>query len=267
MRFDITLKDLLQATPVRLFELLTGATPVELLTVEFPSVGFRKPDFMARLSDGRLYHLEILSNNEEDSDVRMFEYSALAYRLFREIPYQQILYVGEAPMRLKSHIDASWGTFSFETIDIRQLSAEQLLASQSLPDTILALLGGAEDLNKILSHIAQRLRALPANQSNDAWQKLVILSELRRFEAAVESEKLMPLNLMDFKMTRDMYYKGEREGVQKGEGQMLRLMLERRFGPLPAWVEDKLCDADNASLESWGIRLLDANTLEAVFHQ
>jgi hypothetical protein len=71
----------------------------------------------------------------------------------------------------------------------------------------------------------------------------------------------MPLNLMEFETTREMYFKGEREG----ESHMLGLMLERRFGPLPEWVSGKLSSAGNATLEAWGIRLLDAGTLEEVF--
>ena len=58
MRFDVTIKELLQAPSPRLVKMLTGAEPVELLTVEFPSVQLRKPDLLSRLSTGRIHQLE-----------------------------------------------------------------------------------------------------------------------------------------------------------------------------------------------------------------
>jgi predicted transposase YdaD len=99
VRYDITLKDLLQSTPDKLFEMLTGARPVEFLTVELPSVQMRKPDFVARLDDGRFYHLELVAKPEESFEARMFEYGALLFRLLRAIPLQHALYVGEAAFR------------------------------------------------------------------------------------------------------------------------------------------------------------------------
>ena len=51
----------------------------------------------------------------------------------------------------------------------------------------------------------------------------------------------------------------------EGEARLLRKLLIRRFGPLPAWVEAKLAGAEPARLEVWGERVLEAVTLEAVF--
>jgi hypothetical protein len=41
--------------------------------------------------------------------------------------------------------------------------------------------------------------------------------------------------------------------------------LTRRFGPLPDWAEARLNAASPAQLEGWALRVLDADTLEAVF--
>jgi predicted transposase/invertase (TIGR01784 family) len=53
--------------------------------------------------------------------------------------------------------------------------------------------------------------------------------------------------------------------VQQGEAQVLRRLLIRRFGPLPDWTEERLAHADITQLEAWADRMLDADTLEAVF--
>ncbi len=54
------------------------------------------------------------------------------------------------------------------------------------------------------------------------------------------------------------------EGRQAGEIALLGRQLERRFGPLPAWVRQQIDAAETATLETWGVRLLDATSLEDV---
>jgi predicted transposase/invertase (TIGR01784 family) len=59
---------------------------------------------------------------------------------------------------------------------------------------------------------------------------------------------------------------GQQEGVLIGEGKLLKKLLERRFGVLPAWVSDKLSSAGEEDLERWGEAVLSALTLDAVFN-
>jgi hypothetical protein len=63
------------------------------------------------------------------------------------------------------------------------------------------------------------------------------------------------------------YYRaeGRQEGRQEEATQLLRRLMTRRFGPLPDWAESKLTQAKTETLERWADRLLDADTLEAVF--
>jgi hypothetical protein len=55
------------------------------------------------------------------------------------------------------------------------------------------------------------------------------------------------------------------EGVVTGEAKLLKKQLEKRFGSLPTWVIDKLENAAERELESWGESILTAETLIAVF--
>jgi hypothetical protein len=41
-------------------------------------------------------------------------------------------------------------------------------------------------------------------------------------------------------------------------------LLERRFGALPAEVRDRVAGADAAALETWGLRSVNAGSLEDV---
>jgi flagellar biosynthesis/type III secretory pathway protein FliH len=50
---------------------------------------------------------------------------------------------------------------------------------------------------------------------------------------------------------------GKREGILEGEARLLHRLLERRFGRLPLWVEERLAKATEEDLVRWGERTLD----------
>ena len=58
---------------------------------------------------------------------------------------------------------------------------------------------------------------------------------------------------------------GIEKGLQQGEVIMLKRLLARRFGPLPAWAEQRLEQASRQELEGWAERVLEAQRLEDVF--
>ncbi|MEO5334321.1 MAG: DUF4351 domain-containing protein [Magnetococcus sp. YQC-5] len=47
-----------------------------------------------------------------------------------------------------------------------------------------------------------------------------------------------------------------------GEARMLTRQLQRRFGTVPDWANEKIAKADMAALEEWGLRILDAQSLD-----
>ncbi|MCP5161918.1 MAG: DUF4351 domain-containing protein [Hahellaceae bacterium] len=58
---------------------------------------------------------------------------------------------------------------------------------------------------------------------------------------------------------------GREEGIGQGEALVLAKLLTKRFGTLPAWVEDKLNNASAPQLEAWAERIFDADSLEQFF--
>lgn len=59
---------------------------------------------------------------------------------------------------------------------------------------------------------------------------------------------------------------GIREGIREGEARLLRHQLECRFGLLPAWVDERLANAAEPDLVSWGRKMLEpALSLEELF--
>lgn len=52
---------------------------------------------------------------------------------------------------------------------------------------------------------------------------------------------------------------------QEASGDLLSRLLVRRFGALPALVQEQIKHASLAQLEAWSDRFLDASTLDEVF--
>ena len=72
-------------------------------------------------------------------------------------------------------------------------------------------------------------------------------------------------NAMMSQFAQDIIAKGKPEWEQRGEARMLTRLLQRRFGELPMWVNERLSNADQLTLEEWGLRFVDAPTLDSVF--
>jgi len=59
--------------------------------------------------------------------------------------------------------------------------------------------------------------------------------------------------------------RGEQRGKQQGEMTVLHRQLEKRFGTLPQWAENRLAQATLAELEQWSLQIFDATRLEDIF--
>ena len=49
---------------------------------------------------------------------------------------------------------------------------------------------------------------------------------------------------------------------RRGELSLLRLQIDKRFGPIPPWAEERLTNYSSGTLEELGERLFDAASLE-----
>lgn len=61
------------------------------------------------------------------------------------------------------------------------------------------------------------------------------------------------------------FAQGVREGFEQGYRGLLRMLLEQRFGALPADIGAKLDEADVDSMKIWVGRVLTAGSLADVF--
>lgn len=158
-------------------------------------------------------------------------------------------------------------------IDLGNLNAEELLASEKIGDVILAILNRHADPRQTLARIFARLKPLEPEQRLRACRLLVILSAKRNLsDTVIEGVKEMAflIDPMEDTFFRRLYEKGltegEEKGIEKGEARFLLLTLRQKFGPLPAVAEEQIKSATSEQLESWITRILTANTLFEVLN-
>ena len=71
---------------------------------------------------------------------------------------------------------------------------------------------------------------------------------------------------MDKKVLGQEYKRGLAEGFKHGRYLIAR-QIEKRFGPTPIWVKDKMLTLTQPELEEVALRVIDAPTLEKLFPQ
>ena len=270
--FDHALKELFQMVGTSLLDRLGGAAPREWLNVEMASTRAPRADLVAWLNNGHLFHLEFQSRNEWNMPWRMLEYYAYLFAQHGVEPQQVVLYLGNAPLAMPAVIQHQHLRFAYQLVDIRQFDGEELLASPHAGDNVLAILCEMPEPAIRVRRILDAVMPLEPEARERALRLLLILSVLRKLDQTVYKEILtMPVDIdpMESFYLRMLIEKGRSEGLSEGhsngEADVLRLQLGRRFGLLPAWVDQRLSAAREAELEEWALRVLTSERLDQIF--
>jgi hypothetical protein len=131
----------------------------------------------------------------------------------------------------------------------------------AIGDNVIAILARWADrkeaVRRVLGRIAERE---PARRSK-ALRQVMILAGLRKLAPEIEREaKQMPI--MDDILDHEVLGREFKRGLAKGRIDVLRLMLEDRFGSLPQWAEERLDGASAVDFETIAKRSLHAHSLE-----
>ena len=113
------------------------------------------------------------------------------------------------------------------------------------------------------------LMRLPPELSNTLWQNIGEIEENKKMRYVTSVERITLEKVAQQAMQQGMQegrQEGVQQGLQQGEGLLLQKQLTRRFGNLPAWVPERIGQAAPAQLETWGLALLDAASLDEVFN-
>jgi predicted transposase YdaD len=272
--YDISLKLLLRSASAGILRSLTGGVEVtKWLDVEMPEMRSTRVDLLGETAEGDLIHIELQSTNDPAMTLRMMEYCIRVYRLFGRLPRQILLYVGDANMRMGTELSAPHLFFRYEAVDIRDFDGDKLLESAQPGDNVIAVLARLRDRQEAVRTILERIAGLEPAERDTALKQLITLAGLRRLEEFVEKEaRKMPIlnDIMDHKVLgrefkrglQEGLQEGRQEGRQEGERKILRRQMEKRFGVIPEWVDQRLSVLSEHEIEELGVRLLDTHTLE-----
>ena len=268
--YDAILKSILQSLGNILTPSLTGgAKPVELLGVEFNSFEKRVPDLVARLDDGRIFHLEVQSDNDRKMPLRMLRYWLLLREQYPNVQIvQHVLYIGGPTLSMKRYIEDGDISYRYEITDIRDIDEEVFLRSDSAADRALAVLSRMRNERVTIRRVLASWAGACRRERDDLIGKLMVLSGLRRLTKIVSKEvQNMPIvfDIMEDPTIRGWIEKGIEKKVEHGQASLLGKQLGKRFGALTPETEEKLQAADSDQLERWAIRLMDANKLDEIF--
>jgi hypothetical protein len=154
-------------------------------------------------------------------------------------------------------------------VDIRELDGERLCESPAIGDNVIAILARWPNGKEAVRRILRRIAAFELEKRGKALAQVLILAGLRKLATEIEREvKQMPIlnDILDHEVLGREYkrgrQKGKQEGRQEGELNLLRRILVKRFGPLPAWVEKRLADCTVEEIERLGECLSDVASLE-----
>ncbi len=277
-QYDIALKELFQSFEIGLTERLAGVAPVEWLNVELTETRAQRVDFVCRLADGGIFHMEFQSSNDPAMAQRMLDYFVALYRKYGSAPRQFVLYVGKEPLKMPDSLDLESLKFEYSIVDIGSLNAQELWNSPSMGDVILSILCRQPDPKVRIGKILERLRRLEPELRERAVRLLLILSCKRDLsDKVIEGVKTMAftLSIDDDKLLRRLYNEGMEKGIEKGrnegrnegEAHLLRIQLQQKFGTLSLATEQKLQSATQPELDRWGSRILSASSIDEVLQE
>jgi Domain of unknown function (DUF4351) len=140
-----------------------------------------------------------------------------------------------------------------------------MLASPNLEDNIIAILMRVGSERDAVRRILNRISASEAPERGVALRELAILSGLRNLGGIIKKETTnMPIlsDIMDHDLFGPAIRQGRLEGRLEGEQAILTRMIEKRFGPIPAFARQRLERMSAPELEDAALRLLDVGSLE-----
>ena len=265
--YDATVKDLVWAGAPALLGMLAGAPVRCFLSAEFSSVRQRRPDMVARLMNGSIFHLELQAGPDARLDWRMLEYYGPISELNDGAPVTQlVLHLGERGRDKPAGIAHPNLNFAYHVRYIGDLDPRPLLDSPAPEDAVLAILCGNDDIRMRVRNILARIVRLDRRARDDAAAKLLILAQLRRAVPVVKEElrsMAVQINVDEHPYLREIAAMGEARGEIKGKAGSLLRQIERRLGQVPPEMLDRVRGGSAEELDRWMDAVCDASTLDA----
>lgn len=262
----------MQRSADSLLEQISGTRVARWLPVELPQVSNLRMDLLGETAEEELLHIELQSTNEAQMALRMVEYQVRVIRLYGRFARQIVLYVGQSALHMERELRGPRFSFAYEIFDIREVDAELLLASPSLSDNVISILGRLKDRREAVRRVLRKISQLSGIERADAFQQLSILAGLRKLGAEIKEEvKQMPIldNIMDHDLIgpaiRQGMQQGMQQGFEKGTRDVARHLIEKRFGPIPASFEQRFLAMTAPELDALAVKVIDAKDIAELF--
>ena len=169
--------------------------------------------------DKFLLHWETQTRNDKNMLYRVGEYHALDLKKYKLPIIHVVLYLGETPSNMRSILPENEIYTGFELLSIRDMNAEELLASKIPEEVLLSILADYDkkESNNMIRSILLKLEELCKDEKSvrKYTNQLTILSKLRNLETETISKiKDMP-QLFDIR-TSVLFKEGREEGREEG---------------------------------------------------
>jgi hypothetical protein len=194
--YDVALKSILTRREGSVLTRLTGTGIVRWINPDLPEIRSLEADLLGETKRRTLLHVELQSTNDGRMTPRMLEYAVAIQRNFGRFPEQLVLYVGQEPLRMNGRIREGGVAFECSVMDIRELDSEALLASGSLEDNVLAILGHLSGSGEVptIRRILKRIAGGDPARRPGALSELTILARLRDLVPILQREtERMPI--------------------------------------------------------------------------
>jgi hypothetical protein len=278
LRFDAALKDLGCGHPHAFLSTFDAppTDPVAVLNVDLSTVT-TAADVVYGIGNPlrEIVHLDFQSSASADKHVDILAYNALLYRHYR-VPVHSIVILLR-PQAAHPNLDGTVAytaragrgkmDFGYERVPLWERPAEELLAGElgAVPLATLGRLPADVPLVQALTSVVQRIierlqKEAPPDQLRHLVTAAYVLTGLR-----VPRDVALPMfQGVQGMRDSDTYLAIVDEGVEKGQRRLLRIQLEKRFGPLSPTAQQRLDGWPAERLEELSVALLDAPSLEAL---
>jgi hypothetical protein len=124
-----------------------------------------------------------------------------------------VLYVGQAPMRMMNSLKGGSVSVEYHLVDIREFSAEQLLASDRLEDNVIAVLMRAGDEPAAVRWVLRCIAESEPARRGAALAELMILAGLRNL-ADIITQEVQQMPILDDIMDNPLIGPKIRQGIE-----------------------------------------------------
>jgi hypothetical protein len=236
--YDKVIKENLEKIILQLIRKTTGVEPAkgEILYPELHYTIEREADFLEKVTtkDNQVivFHVEFQTSNESSMADRMFVYAGLIYQIYR-LPIRQIVfYIGKEPLKMTNKLQMPAFEYSYELIDLQQISYQTFIDSHIPEEVLLAILCnfGQTNAEKVVEEIFAKLRMLQESdlKFQRSIKQLSILSLLRDLQPLIINRiQTMALTL---DISKDYFYQqGAEARTLKIAQEMLKKGLDKQL--------------------------------------